>query len=87
MSNPLGTGKRVPIPRPTLVVAGQRIKPVSHVKFLRIHIDQGLWWKEQEAAAIGKGAAWLIQFRRLAKPSGGIAYQHTRKLYTSVAIP
>ena len=87
MSNPLGTGKRVPIPRPTLVVAGQRIKPVSHVKFLGIHIDQGLWWKEQGAAAVGKGAAWLIQFGRLAKPSKGISYQHIRKLFISVAIP
>jgi len=87
ISNPLGTGKRIPMHRPTLVIAGQRIKPVSHVKFLGINIDQGLRWKEQGAAALAKGAAWLLQFGRLAKPSKGVAYQHIQRLYTSIAIP
>jgi len=58
--NPLGTGKRVPMHQSTLIIAGKRIKPVSHVKFLRINIDQGLWWKEQGAAALAKGTAWLL---------------------------
>jgi len=74
ITNPLGTGKRIPMQRPTLLIAGQRIKPVAHVKFLGINIDQGLYWKEQGAAAIAKGTAWLLQFGRLAKPSKGVAH-------------
>jgi len=85
--NPLGTGKKIPMQRPTLVIANQRIKPSPHVKFLGLHIDKGLRWKEQGAAAIAKGAGWLLQFGRLAKPSGGVSFQHIRRLWLSVAVP
>ena len=46
---------------------------VSSVTFLGLHIDRELRWKEQIAAAIGKGREWLRQCGRLAKMSGGVS--------------
>jgi hypothetical protein len=57
------------------------------VKFLGIHIDRELRWKEQMAAALGKGQDWLGQCSRIAKLSGGISGQHMHQLYLSVVRP
>ena len=56
-------------------------------KFLGLHIDRELRWKEQTAAAIGKGREWLRQCSRLAKTSGGVSGGHMRRLYLSVVKP
>ena len=69
--DPLRPHKRIQAPRSTLVLNGQRIKSVSSVKFLGLHMDRELRWKEQIAAAIGKGREWLRQCGRLAKTSEG----------------
>ena len=79
--------KRIPAPRSTLLLNGQWIKSVSSVKFLGLHIDRELRWKEQIAAAIGKGREWLRQCGRLAKTSGGVSGRHMRRLYLSVVKP
>ena len=57
------------------------------VKFLGLHIDRELRWKEQMAAALGKGQGWLGQCGRIARPSGGISGQHMCRLYLSVVRP
>lgn len=88
MKNPLARGKKkIPLTGPALKIAGHTIKPAPSAKFLGVHIDQGLRWKAHGAAAIAKGTAWLSQFQRLVKPSGGVAHRHMRRLYISIAIP
>ena len=79
--------KRIPVPRETLVLNGQNIKSATTVKFLGLHIDRELRWKEQIAAAVGKGRNWLRQCSRLAKTSGGVSRCHMRKLYLAVVRP
>ena len=67
--------KRISLARPNLVLNGQRIKSTSTVKFLGLHIDNELRWKEKEqiVVAIGKGREWLRQCNKLAKTSGGVS--------------
>lgn len=50
-------------------------------------IDQELRFKEHGALALAKGTAWVMQFRRLAKPAGGIPAQYVRRLYYGIAVP
>jgi hypothetical protein len=78
---------RVPIPCKALVIGNNHIEPKSSIKFLGIHVDQGLWWKEQCASAIAKGQDWLIQFSRLARASGGVLTWYVRQLYLAIAVP
>lgn len=59
--------RRIPQPRHNMELNGQIIKSTSTVKFLGLHINRELRWKEQVAAAIGKGREWLRQCSRLAK--------------------
>jgi ribonuclease HI/exonuclease III len=87
VKDPLRPRKRVPLPRRNLLLNGQSIKSATTVKFLGLHIDRELRWKEQIAAAIGKGREWLRQCSRLAKTSGGISGRHMRKLYLAVVRP
>ena len=67
VKDPLRPRKRIPTPRTTLILNGQQIKSLTVAKFLGLHIDRELRWKEQTAAAIGKGREWLRQCSRLAK--------------------
>ncbi|KAF9530582.1 hypothetical protein CPB83DRAFT_762971, partial [Crepidotus variabilis] len=85
--DPAGGGKKVPIERPVLKIRGQHITPAHSIKFLGVHINQELRWKAQGAAAIARGAGWLAQYRRIAKPTSGVAHRHMRKLYLGIAIP
>ena len=87
MADPGRPRKRIPVARKTLVLNGQNIKSATTVKFLGLHIDRELRWKEQIAAAIGKGRGWLRQCSRLAKTSGGVSGRHMRKLYLAVVRP
>ena len=65
--------KRIPTPRHDLILNRQNVKSMSTVKFLGIHIDRELRWKEQIVVAIGKGWEWLRQSSRLARTSRGIS--------------
>jgi hypothetical protein len=85
--DPLRPRKRIPLPRRNLLLNGQSIKSTTTVKFLGLHIDRELRWKEQMAAAIGKGREWLRQCSRLAKTSGGLSGRHMRQLYLAVVRP
>ncbi|KAF8152974.1 hypothetical protein B0H34DRAFT_663002 [Crassisporium funariophilum] len=85
--DPNNPRQRTPLERPTLTIRGQNIEPQPHAEFLGVLIDQRLDWKAQGAAALAKGADWLIQFGRLARPSGGVFHQHVRRLYLSIAVP
>jgi ribonuclease HI len=87
VKDPLRPHQRIPLPRGNLMLNGQSIKSTATVKFLGLHIDRELRWKEQLAAAIGKGREWLRQCSRLAKTSGGVSGRHMRKLYLAVVRP
>ncbi|KAJ6492786.1 hypothetical protein C8R47DRAFT_956458, partial [Mycena vitilis] len=77
----------VPEPRPALILRGKRVKMESAVKLVGIWIDEKLTFKEQAAAALAKGQAWLVQFRRLARVSGGVGATYIRQLYLAICIP
>jgi hypothetical protein len=51
MKDLLRLRKRIPVPRRTLILNGQSIKSATMVKFLGLHIDRELRWKEQLVAA------------------------------------
>ena len=87
MKDLLRPWKRIPQPRHNLVLNGQNIKSTTTVRFRGLHIDRELKWKEQIAAAIGKGREWLRQCRRLAKTSGGVSGWQMRRLYLAVVKP
>ena len=87
VKDPLRPWKRIPLPRPSLILKDQMIKSTMMVKFLGLHIDSELRWKEQIAAAIGKGRQWLRQCKRLAKNSGRVSGQQMRQLYLAVVKP
>ncbi|KAJ6521719.1 hypothetical protein DFH09DRAFT_805194, partial [Mycena vulgaris] len=63
------------------------IKSSTSVKLLGVHLDRELRWKEQGATALGKGAGWLAQVDRLARPSRGIKAGQMRRLYLTTCIP
>ena len=86
VKDPLQPGKRIPMQRQDLNISGQIVKSMTTVKFLGIHIVRELKWKEQIAAAIGKGKDWLRRCNRLAKTSGGVAGHQMRRLYLAVVI-
>ena len=70
-----------------MIINGHRIKSQPVVKLLGIHINNELRWKEQAAAALGKGQDWLIQFGRLAKVSKGTSTRNIHQLYIAIALP
>ncbi|KAF7354515.1 RNA-directed DNA polymerase from transposon X-element [Mycena venus] len=53
--------KKVPEPVFDLRLGAHVIKSSESVKLLGVHIDRELRWHQQEAAALAKGQAWLIQ--------------------------
>jgi hypothetical protein len=55
-------------------------------KYLGVIIDDELRFKEQAAAAIGKGARWANQTGRLTKGAKGIKGALARRLYYGVAV-
>ena len=87
VKDPMRPQKRIPQPRVDLILNGQRIKSTMTVKFLGLHIDRELKWKEQIAAAIGKGRECLRQCNRLVKILGGVPGQQLRRLYLTVIKP
>ena len=87
VKDPMRPQKWIPQPRPDLILNGQVIKSMMTVKFLGLHIDRELKWKEQIAAVIGKGRDWLRQCNRLVKISGGVPGWQLRRLYLTVVKP
>ena len=65
-------GSRIPLPKPPLTLQDQTVKAVESFKYLGIQIDAGLRWKEQAQRATANATKWILQFRRLTKPSTGV---------------
>jgi hypothetical protein len=78
---------RIPMGRPALKVNRQTISEVSSFKYLGILIDAQLRWNEQAHRAVANATKWLLQYRRLTKPSTGTSAKLMRRLYISVALP
>ena len=85
--DPENDGKRIPLDRPALVVNGQIIQEVESFKYLGVTIDNQLRWNEQAQRASANATKWLLQFRRLTKPSTGVGSKLMRQLYLAVALP
>ena len=78
---------RVPLPKPALTLGGQVVQEVQSYKYLGIQVDAHLRWREQAQRAIANSTKWILQFRRLTKPSTGVKPRLMRQLYLSVALP
>ena len=85
--DPEDVRNRIPLSRPQLTVSGQIIKEVLSYKYLGVQIDAQLNWKEQAQRAIANATKWLLQFRRLTRPSTGTSAELMRRLYLAVALP
>jgi hypothetical protein len=46
-----------------------------------------LRWKEQAQRTVANATKWLLQYRRLTKPSTGASAKLMRRLYVSVVLP
>ena len=86
-ADPKDNRNRIPLTRPPLTVNGQVIKEVLSYKYLGVQIDAQLRWKEQAQRAIANATKWLLQFRRLTRPSTGTSAELMRQLYLAVALP
>src|SRR6202522_1076796 len=78
---------RIRISRPALVLEGQVVQEVENYKYLGIQIDSQLRWKEQAQRATANTTKWILQFRRLTRPSTGVRSKLMRQLYLAVALP
>lgn len=87
VEDPEDTSQRIPPYSPPLMLNGQLIKEVQSYKYLGILIDAQLRWKEQAQRAVANATKWLLQYRRLTKPSTGTNAKLMRQLYVSVALP
>ena len=83
----LDTNKRIPIPSPNLIIKGQTVNEFKSYKYLGILIHNKLNWKEQAQRATVKATNWILQFRRLTKPSTGVKLKLMCQLYLAVALP
>jgi hypothetical protein len=87
--DPEDNSRRIQLDRPALIVNGQTISEVSsfNLKYLGILIDAQLRWNEQVHRAVANATKWLLQYRRLTKPSTGTSTKLMKRLYISVALP
>jgi ribonuclease HI len=85
--DPEDVRKRIPLTRPQLSVNGHVIQEVQSYKYLGIQIDAQLRWKEQAQRAVANATKWLLQYRRLTRPSSGTSAKLMRQLYLAVALP
>ena len=77
----------IPLPKPALILQGQLVQEVQSYKYLGIQLDARLQWKEQAQRATANATKWILQFRRLTRPSTGVKARLMRQLYLSVALP
>jgi hypothetical protein len=73
--------------RPPLTIQDTIIKPTEHHRFLGLVVDQELTWKFQAGHAIAKGTEYVLQLRRLSRPSNGVSAKLMCQLYIMVTIP
>jgi ribonuclease HI len=78
---------RIPLERPNLTLDGQQVKKVDCFKYLGVQIDAQLRWKEQAQRATANATKWILQYRRLTRPSTGVGSKLMRQLYLAVALP
>ena len=77
----------LPLERPKLILDGQEVKGATCFKYLGIQIDVQLQWKEQAQRATANTTKWILQYRRLTRPSTGVGSKLMSQLYLSVALP
>ena len=83
-----GTARgRVPIHRPALILEGQPVQEVRSYKYLGVQIDSHLRWKEQVQRATANTTKWILQYRRLTRPTTGVKAKLMRQLYLAVTLP
>jgi hypothetical protein len=87
MRDPESERGRIPLERPTLVLEGQEVEEAECFKYLGVQIDAQLKWKEQAQRATANAVKWILQYRRLTRPSTGVGSKLMRQLYLSVALP
>src|ERR1700678_2659262 len=86
-TGPRNQNSRIQIGRPMLVLDGQVVQEVESYRYLGVQIDSQLRWKEQAQQAIANTTKWILQFRRLTRPSTGVRSRLMRQLYLAVALP
>lgn len=64
--------KTIPLPRPSVSINGQQVKPSLSLKFLGVILDQELQFKAHADYAAAKGKFWIMQTRRVSKTAKGI---------------
>jgi hypothetical protein len=85
--DPTRPHKTIPIPRPSVIINGQEIKPSPTIKFLGLILDQELKFKAHADYAAAKGKFWITQTRRISKTAKGIRGHLSRQLYMAAAVP
>ena len=60
---------------------------MSPTSNLGTQIDAQLRWKEQTQKTLANATKWLLQFRRLMRPTTGVRSKLMRQLYILVALP
>ena len=84
----LETGRgRVTLEKPKLTLLGKDVKEIDSFKYLGVTVDSKLRWNVQAQRWIANTTNWILQFRRLTKPSTGVKAKLMRQLYLSAAIP
>lgn len=86
VQDPNNPNKTIPMPRPDLHLTGHTITPSTSCKFLGVHVDQKLDWKEQSAYALGKGEKYTAQMRRLAQKRCGVPGRLGCRLHNGVVL-
>ena len=87
VSDPEIENGRIRLGRPALTLEGQVVQEVESYKYLGIQIDSQLRWREQAQRATANATKWILQFRRLTRPSTGVKSRLMRQLYLAVALP
>ncbi|KAJ7134460.1 hypothetical protein C8R44DRAFT_609930, partial [Mycena epipterygia] len=88
VAQPFGQkSKWLPEKRPDIVINGLVVKPSKAVKLVGIWLDEGLTFKVHGAAALARGHEWLVNFRHLARVSGGVGATYVRRLYLAICVP
>jgi ribonuclease HI/exonuclease III len=85
--DPDNEDNHIPLHRPQLRIQGQLIQEVTSYKYLGTIIDDKLQWNEQAQRATANATKWLLQFRRLTRPTTGVSSKLMRRLYLAVALP
>lgn len=70
-----------------LILPDVTIEPAQNARYLSIILDQNLNWGPQLAQVHGKGSKWMVQIKRLTRPTWGLTPKAAKKLYTGVALP